>query len=246
MKNKYEIRGDDTAIFISHKGNTFETLVDTSKLEELKKISCTWGFRNGYVLASLYSSGSHKTIRLHRIVTDCPEGLVVDHINHNTLDNREANLRNVTEQANRQNTKKKRNNSTGIRGITYKKQKSVYEVRLTLNGVTKHLGSYSDISTAEDILDRARAKFSPYSEEAFKLLDAEKLFEIMGSAKELPTSRNSTSSHRNVSWNRRIERWAASISHKGNRHFLGYYDDEYEAAKVVKKARIELLSGKTI
>lgn len=33
---------------------------------------------------------------LHRFITSCPEGMVVDHINGNGLDNRKINLRVVT------------------------------------------------------------------------------------------------------------------------------------------------------
>ncbi|MCQ2574535.1 MAG: HNH endonuclease [Alphaproteobacteria bacterium] len=41
--------------------------------------------------------------RLHRIITGCPDNMVVDHINHNTLDNRRCNLRVVTNRVNAQN-----------------------------------------------------------------------------------------------------------------------------------------------
>lgn len=36
---------------------------------------------------------SGKTVRLHRLIMDCPEGMVIDHLNGDKLDNRKSNLR---------------------------------------------------------------------------------------------------------------------------------------------------------
>lgn len=48
----------------------------------------------GYVVRYVKDSlGKQSCIRLHRVITDAPDNLVVDHINHNTLDNTKNNLR---------------------------------------------------------------------------------------------------------------------------------------------------------
>jgi pathogenesis-related transcriptional factor and ERF protein len=46
---------------------------------------------------------SGKTVRLHRLIMDCPEGMVVDHLNGDTLDNRKCNLRICTQAENIKN-----------------------------------------------------------------------------------------------------------------------------------------------
>ena len=65
-------------------------------------------------------SGDKKSI--HRVVMNNPEGMDVDHINGDTLDNRKENLRVCTRAQNSQNRKLREDSSTGMKGVwEYKK-----------------------------------------------------------------------------------------------------------------------------
>lgn len=74
---------------------------------------------------------------LHREITNCEEGFVVDHINGNTFDNRKNNLRIVTQSINQRNLQNFKRNNTGIIGIQYRENGSYKYYRVSwreLNG----------------------------------------------------------------------------------------------------------------
>lgn len=109
MKNMYEIKGNVTVIYINAAGEVKDVLIDTEDLEKVKESTKNtfYGHRkgNGLYPTALIGKvdGVKKYVRIHRVIMDCPEGLVVDHISGNTLDNRKSNLRICTHKENRKN-----------------------------------------------------------------------------------------------------------------------------------------------
>jgi hypothetical protein len=77
-------------------------IVDLKDVDKVRGVS--W-FASGPTKTP-YAAGRVRpgeVVYLHRYLMDEPEGLVVDHINHETLDNRRTNLRSVTERENQYN-----------------------------------------------------------------------------------------------------------------------------------------------
>ena len=164
MKNKYEVRGDVTVIFLNYKGKTTTTLISTEDLERVSAINGRWyaldvgGKRGEKIYVGTNIGGI--TVYLHQVITMNPPKTVVDHINHNTLDNRRENLRVVSYAVNGQNRKSaQRNNvNSGYRNV-YRNASGNWFVRLQCNGETIHVGTFKDVEEANRQAIKARKKY---------------------------------------------------------------------------------------
>lgn len=107
-----------------------------------------------------YAKIKGRSEAIHRLVLvwhgiDIPEGMVVDHINQDSYDNRIENLRVVTTAVNLQNQKKPRHNTSGHHGIQWRKDRSKWVVRFQVNGKWHVMGHFVDISDAIKRRDEA-------------------------------------------------------------------------------------------
>lgn len=91
-----------------------------------------------------------KAIRyLHRELTRAPKGLVVDHLDGNTCNNLQSNLRVCTQRENSQNrTVVRRDNRLGVLGVS--KVGKRFRARKSVNGVSRFLGSFATLQEATD------------------------------------------------------------------------------------------------
>lgn len=128
-------------------GNVVETFIldseDVNKLNNKK-------WRTVYKKDKPYLfTGNQKQERIyfHRLVMNNPE-LQVDHINGNTLDNRKENLRIVSIQENMKNLLKKKDNKSGIRGVSFNKRKNSWKTDFTCEKIRYYLKDYPTIEEA--------------------------------------------------------------------------------------------------
>lgn len=74
----------------------------------------------GYAATGRWNKVTKKTdqLQMTRILLGAPKGCEVDHINHDTLDNRRENLRIVTHAQNIRNMKRKKPGRSGYKGVS--------------------------------------------------------------------------------------------------------------------------------
>ena len=63
------------------------------------------------------SAGKRTTVFMHVVIAETPKKFQTDHINHNTLDNQEENLRVCTQSQNQHNRWKYASNTSGFKGV---------------------------------------------------------------------------------------------------------------------------------
>ena len=179
-------------------------------------------------------------VLMHRYIMAAPQGMEVDHINGDKLDNRRSNLRLATTLQNSHNTASQKGARSGYKGV------SVYDnrfyVRIMVEGKNTYYGRYSDERTAARIYDYA-ARIH-YGEFAYINLPEELLTQHefnMLVKRNIPSSQ-----YRGVSWSTSKQRWIACIQVDGRFKSIGRYTDEVTAARQYNEAARKYHGAKAI
>ena len=139
MKNDYVVQGDVTAIKVESKYGIFWILIDTKNLEIMPE-GAIFVHKDPSGFYAQYRDGRKVEI-LHRLIMGFPEGLEIDHWNHDTLDERRENLRAVTKQVNAFNQCAK--------GYCWREDVQKWRARIMLDGKRINLGCFQHEQDAE-------------------------------------------------------------------------------------------------
>ena len=85
--------------------------------------------------------------------------MTVDHINRNKLDNRRCNLRVASNSQNCRNREKGKNNTSGYKGVSYKKKNKKFAARITVDGRMHNLGLFKTAEEASLVYNAAAVRF---------------------------------------------------------------------------------------
>ena len=150
-RNEYHICGDITYIDLYNKDCEViaQAIIDTEDLDKVKDIKWKLSW-NGYAMSTPKTQPSRHMSRVIYGEDKLTPELYVDHINHNTLDNRKCNLRAATKSENAMNSIRMGNPGSSNPAIgIYETTTGLYNARIKYQQVTFNLGTYADIDEAK-------------------------------------------------------------------------------------------------
>ena len=89
-------------------------------------------------------SGKHHRIAMHRLILglDASDPLRGDHIDGNTLNNTRSNLRPASPIENSRNQKRRFDNTSGFKGVSFSKSRGVWVAQIQVSGKKIFLGHH--------------------------------------------------------------------------------------------------------
>jgi hypothetical protein len=138
------------------------------RFTEIAPCDVVWATHKNRSGMRYVQSTNGRCIRLHRLVTECPPGFVVDHIDGNPLNNTQENLRICTNEQNLRNTRKRKKTKHRFKGLCFvgnaKYAKRRYSFTIQANSRLYRGGKYNTALEAalayDDMAIKLHAEFA--------------------------------------------------------------------------------------
>jgi len=104
-------------------------------------------------------NGKQTKICMHRFIMNPEKGMVIDHLDGNSLNNQKNNLRICTQAENNRNRNFNINNTSGFKGVYWHKISSKWMAYIRINKKRLYLGIYTDPIDAARSYNEAALKY---------------------------------------------------------------------------------------
>lgn len=139
----------------------FKVKVDLDDVDKCKNYRwCVNKYKsNKYDYGKYYIISSNHSLLLHRFIMNAEKGMVVDHIDGDTMNNRKYNLRVCLHKENSRNSKHRKNNSSGYKGVSWFKRTNKWMAHIMVDKKHKTLGYFDNIEDAVNARRIAEKKY---------------------------------------------------------------------------------------
>lgn len=215
-------------------------LVDDNDYERLLKIKwhANWCRRSKtyYAYGHYYKdNGERSSISMHRFLTKAVAGEVVDHGDHNGLNNQRGNLTKKDRINNCKNIRISSRNTSGFVGVTWHKNHNKWMASITVNLDVIYLGYFHKKQDAIDARKKANIKYGFHSNHGKNIL-SEKNGKLESKYRISIKNKSGTTG---VAFCNTSKKWQSYIFINSIRICLGCFDVIDEAIKEREKAEIQ-------
>jgi hypothetical protein len=115
--------------------------------------------RNVYAYRHIRVGRKRQKLYMHRVVYGPDSRQQIDHINHDGLDNRRANLRGCSPAENQRNMRIPAHNTSGFKGVCWSKKHGKWKAEIRWSGKRKHIGLFDCAEDAHEAYCVASEKY---------------------------------------------------------------------------------------
>jgi len=146
--------------------------VDDEDYERLRRFSWHIRKQRGGIIYARRVTSDNRNIALHREILNATKDMMVDYINHDGLDNRKCNLRVCSNTQNIRNSRIRKNNKSGFKGVHASPTEGKWIATIKGAGQARYLGTFDrkrdaarayDLAAVEHYGEFACTNFKKYS-----------------------------------------------------------------------------------